>query len=105
MSVILVNNTRRMKVFTLAHKWYCQALGVCVCTITPGKDGCRIAGSLTIPAGGTTESLPDAVLEVPDVKTAVASGALTVRRVRSRRSRRVAPGKSKPTKTPKRSKK
>ena len=105
MSVFLINNTRRMKVFTLAHKWYCLALGACACTVAPGKGGHRIAGSLTIPSGGKTESLPDAVLEVPDIKTAVTSGALTVHRVRSRRSRRVAAGKSKPTKSSKRSKK
>jgi hypothetical protein len=105
MSVTLINNTRRMKVFTLAHKWYCEARGACACKVVPGKEERRIAGSLTIPAGGIVENLSDAVLEVPDVKTAVASGALTVRRVRSRRSRRVAPGKSKPTKSSKRSKK
>ena len=105
MSVTLINNTRRMKVFTLAHKWYCDARGACACKVVPGKEERRIAGSLTIPAGGIVENLPDAVLEVPDIKAAVTSGVLTVRRERSRRRRRAIAGKSKSSKTSKRSKK
>ncbi len=105
MSITLINNTRRMKVFTLAHRWYCAVLGTCACTVIPGKEVRRIAASLTLCAGAVAENLPEAVLKVPEIEAAVLRGALTVRRARPRRNAGDGAETTKTAKTSKRSKK
>ena len=95
MSVTIVNNTRRMKVFNLTHASYCDALGRCACTILPGRAKRRVATSLTIPAGGEFKGLADAVLAVPEIARAVKAGQLTAKRSRPRRAEQ--PSKPKPS--------
>lgn len=81
MTVILINRARRMKVFTLAHATYCEALGSCGCTVVDRRSGRRVAQSLTLAAGGRSPGLPEAVLKLGDVIRAVASGELGVERI------------------------
>ena len=76
----LINRTNRMKVIPLPHQSYCKALGRCVCIQLAGMKG-KIATSLTIPAGGTSKDLPDAVLQVPQVDRKVRRGELTIEAV------------------------
>ena len=92
MTVILINRARRMKVFTLAHATYCQAVGSCGCTLVDARTGRRVAQSLTLPAGGRSAQLPEAILQIGDVVRAVVSGELGVERV-------VPKAKTKPTRT------
>jgi hypothetical protein len=80
-TVILINRARRIKVFTLAHATYCAALGSCDCTVVDRRSGRRLPKSLTLPAGARSAELPAAVLQLPDVVRAVASGELGVERI------------------------
>ena len=81
MTVILINRARRMKVFTLAHASYCAALGSCDCAVVDRRSGRRVARSLTLAAGARSAELPEAVLKLPDIVRAVASGELGVERI------------------------
>lgn len=81
MTVILINRARRMKVLTLAHAAYCAALGSCDCTVVDRRSGRRVPKSLTLAAGARSAELPEAVLQLPDVVRAVASGELGVERI------------------------
>ena len=76
MSITLLNTARRMKVYNLPHHTYCKALGRCGCRPLPGRDGRRACTSITLPAGGVLEDLPDAVLEVADVLRDLRAGVL-----------------------------
>jgi len=82
--VTLKNTQRQMLVFNLGHESYCKALGACACRIvrragTPASvPGRRVCSSLTVLAGAAAEALPRAVLAVPEIARAVASGALRV---------------------------
>ena len=78
MNITLINATRRMKVVNLPHEVYCEALGRCACGHGPG--GRKLAASLTLPAGGATSDLDEAVLLAPDVARDVKAGELRVRR-------------------------
>lgn len=80
MSVTLTNTSGRCQVFVLAHDTYCRALGECVCDVQPGRSRKRLARSLTLATGVTSEEQPDAVLAVPDVAAAVRRWELSVRR-------------------------
>ena len=80
MTITLINTTRRMKVFTLPHDSYCAAAGGCACAQETGREGRRIASSLTLPADSVTHGLNEAVLLVPDVALDVRKGELRVRR-------------------------
>ena len=62
----LINKTNRMKVIPLPHQSYCEALGRCMCIQLPGMKK-KVATSLTIPAGGISKEVPDAVLNVAQV--------------------------------------
>jgi hypothetical protein len=73
----LINRTNRMKVIPLPHHSYCKALGRCVCIQLAGMKG-KVATSLTIPAGGTSKELPDAVLKVPQVERMIKRHQLEV---------------------------
>jgi len=95
MTITITNNTRRIKVFNLAHATYCEALGHCACTLLPGRAKRRVATSLTIPAGGEVKGLADAVLAVPEIARAVKAGQLTLKRARPRRAKQ--PSKPKPS--------
>lgn len=79
MTVTLTNASGRLKVFVLAHETYCKARGRCACTVTPGRDGRRIASSLTL-AAGAREELDEAVLAVPEVERAARAGELRAER-------------------------
>lgn len=81
MTVILINRARRMKVFTFAHAAYCVALGCCDCTVVDRRSGRRVPKSLTLATGASSAELPEAVLQLPDVVRAVASGELGVERI------------------------
>jgi hypothetical protein len=81
MTVVLINRTRRMKVFTLGHDTYCKAVGSCSCTVADARSGRHVAASLTLAAGLRSPELPDAVLRVPDIARAVGAGELAVERV------------------------
>jgi hypothetical protein len=80
MTVMLTNTSGRCQVFVLAHEAYCRALGECVCDMQPGRGGRRIARSLTLPTGMSSEELPDAMLAVPEIAAAVRRGELSVQR-------------------------
>jgi hypothetical protein len=62
----LINKTNRMKVIPLPHHSYCTALGRCMCIQLPGMKK-KVATSLTIPAGGISKDMPNAVLNVAQV--------------------------------------
>jgi hypothetical protein len=62
----LINKTNRMMVIPLPHHLYCEVLGRCMCIQLPGMKR-NVATSLTIPAGGTSKDIPDAVLNVAQV--------------------------------------
>ena len=88
MSVTLINKSGRMKIFTLPHVEFCKAKRRCACLPVPGDVTRRIASSLTIPADGQVEDLPQAVLAVAKIAQAVRAGDLLVKRGRRNRKGR-----------------
>lgn len=77
----LSNRSGRMLVFVLDHDSFCSATGRCECRVERlGRRRLRVARSLTVPAGAAIADLPEAVLSVPPVARALASGELTARR-------------------------
>ena len=101
MKVTLINKTRRMKVINLLHDTYCKALGRCSC-LRICKDR-LLASSLTIPAGGSVEHIPDAVLKVKEVARAVRRSELKVLKEREQKKAEKKPRK-KPGRKPKKNK-
>ena len=98
MAVTIRNMERRMKVVNLPHESYCKSAGRCSCekqTVTvvvqdprtgersPVSREKRIPSSLTLLSQETRKDLPDAVLEVPEVKRALRAGRLRVVEQRS----------------------
>lgn len=98
MPVTIRNTERRMKVVNLPHESYCKGAGKCSCskeTVTvvvqdprtgersPVSREKRIPSSLTLLSMETRKDLPDAVLEVPEVKRALRAGRLRVVEQRS----------------------
>ncbi|MCP4678740.1 MAG: hypothetical protein GY854_25165 [Deltaproteobacteria bacterium] len=88
MTVTLTNTTNRMKAYNLPHDVYCAALGSCACTISKDRSRRLIPSSLTIPSGGVTEKLPDAVLSVSEISVAVKKRDLLVKREAKRREKK-----------------
>lgn len=80
MTVTLINASGRLKVFVLPHETYCKARGRCACTVMPGREGRRIASSLSLAASARLEELDEAVLTIPEVERAARSGDLRVER-------------------------
>lgn len=93
MSITLENRERRMQVFNLPHAIYCAAAGRCECTEqvvttlvedprtgqrTPRSVVRRIPASLTLLARAQRSGLPEAVLDVAEIRRAVDQGALRV---------------------------
>ncbi len=78
MTVALISTARRLAVFVLAHDTYCKQLGRCACVLR--RDGVPLAASLTVPARARVPELPDAVLAVPAIASAVRDGTLRVER-------------------------
>ena len=78
MTVTLTNTSRRLKVVTLDHDTYCEARGQCACSLTPGRAPRRLAASITLPAGGSSGELDDAVLRIREVMRAVRAADLRV---------------------------
>jgi hypothetical protein len=98
MSIVIKNMERRMRVINLPHETFCKAAGKCSCTretvttvVHDSKTGerspvsrvKRIPASLTILGLEAREGLPDAVLEVPEVKRALRAGRLRIVEQRS----------------------
>ena len=81
MTVILKNTSGRLQTFVLAHETYCRALGECACEVTTGRAGRRTPRSLTLATGVASPELPEAVLALPEVRRALAEGAVSARRV------------------------
>lgn len=92
MPVTIESRLRQMQVFNLEHDSYCRA-DACACSdITaivveenprtgeraPRHIPKKAPGSLTLLARERKEGLPSAVLDVPDVKAAVARGHVRV---------------------------
>jgi hypothetical protein len=92
MPVTLENRLRQMQVFNLVHDAYCRD-GACACREVeavvveenprtgdraPRRVTRRAPAALTLLAREVRPSLPDAVLDVPDVRAAVARGQLRV---------------------------
>lgn len=92
MPVTLENRLRQMQVFNLAHDAYCRD-GACACREVeaivvdenprtgdraPKRVSRRAPIALTLLAREVRAGLPDAVLDVPDVRTAVTRGQLRV---------------------------
>ncbi len=82
MTVTLINNSGRIKVFTLTHDHYCKALGWCECAG-------NIPGSLTIPAGARVTGLPKEVLEVPQIQKAIRARDILARRYATRKIKKI----------------
>ncbi len=78
MTVTLINNTSRMLTFILPHAVYCKSLGECICRVIQRKTKRVLCESLTIPAGGKVENLPDAIVRVEKIKEAIQRGDLNV---------------------------
>jgi hypothetical protein len=98
MSIVIKNMERRMRIINLPHETYCKAAGRCACakeTVTTvvhdPKTGersmvsrvKRIPSSLTILGLEAREGLPDALLEIPEVKRALRAGRLRIVEQRS----------------------
>lgn len=98
MPVTIRNMERRMKVINLPHEAFCGKAGKCSCaekTVTTVVQDPRtgernqvsrvkrIPSSLTILSLETRTGLPDAVLEVPEVKRGLRAGRLRVVEQRS----------------------
>jgi hypothetical protein len=92
MPVTLENRLRQMQVFNLVHEAYCRE-GACACSEVevvvveenprtgeraPRRVSRRAAAALTLLAREVRPGLPDAVLDVLDVRAAVARGQLRV---------------------------
>ena len=93
MPVTLKNTERQMRVFNLRHDIFCRAMGSCGCkelAVTtveenpmtgermPKPQKRRVPRSLTLLALEKREGLPDAILELPEVKRAVENRSLRV---------------------------
>ena len=87
MPITLESRVRRMQVFNLPHESFCRDRCACsqttvVVTAENPRTGERarkhvpktVPGSMTLLAGERRDGLPTALLEVPDVKTAIAHG-------------------------------
>ena len=98
MSIVIKNMERRMRVINLPHETFCKAAGKCSCareTVTtvvhdprtgersPASRVKRIPASMTILGLETRENLPDAFLDVPEVKAALRAGRLRIIEQRS----------------------
>ncbi len=83
-----------MQVFNLPHEIYCVASGKCICheqTVTTVRENAntgerfprsqikRIAGSVTIVAGGESKELHESVLSIPEIKRAIGTGKIKTR--------------------------
>lgn len=79
MSVTLTNTSGRLRVFILPHDTYCQALGGCDCGFTLGRPVRRLPTSVTLPVGIAVRDLPDAVLAIAEIGTAIRRGELLAR--------------------------
>jgi hypothetical protein len=92
MAVTIENRLRRMQVFNLVHEAYCRGRG-CSCTeITvvvtdenqrtgeraPRRVPKKVPAALTMLAREVRTGLPLSVLQVPDVRAAIARGDLRV---------------------------
>lgn len=73
----LINKSNRMKTIILPHQIYCAALGHCECIQLPGMKN-KVAASLTIPVGMTSDALPDELLQMSQIKKGVKRGELEV---------------------------
>jgi hypothetical protein len=91
MPVTLESRTRRMQVFHLAHDIFCRGRCACsevavVVTAENPRTGARaprqlrkkVPGSITVLARERKPDLPSAVLELTEVKAAIARGYLRV---------------------------
>ena len=85
MPVTLENRLRQMQVFNLVHDAYCREVEAVVVEENPRTGDRaprrvtrRAPAALTLLAREVRPSLPDAVLDVPDVRAAVARGQLRV---------------------------
>ncbi len=88
----LKNNTDRRQVFQLPHDQVCTE-DQCYCTVTDQRrrvhdtqtgsigiraEEVRVPATLVLPARGTSEDLPEEVLNLPSIADAVKRGLLTV---------------------------
>jgi hypothetical protein len=94
-TVTLVNRQRRMVVLLLPHDSYCAAAGRCACVTVAGRDGVRVASSLTLAAEAARAGLPEAIVSVPDVVHGWRTGAIALRREPAPGSRSPRPGRRK----------
>jgi hypothetical protein len=89
MPITLENRTRRMQVFSLPHDVFCRAQCAClettvVLTVENPRTGDRarksaakqVPSSMTWLAFERRRGLPSVLLEVPDIKAAIARGEL-----------------------------
>ena len=88
MAVTLESRVRRMQVFNLDHETYCQGPECCCSEMdllvsdhnaVTGEKGVRpirkrVPGSLTLLALDRLTGLPDVVVNVPEVREAIARG-------------------------------
>ena len=83
MSIILINRTRRVKVFELQHDAYCKKHGQCGCGPRGDEEGGSwVAPSIALLGGARSPELSEAVLDVPDVLRSMAAGEVGLEMVK-----------------------
>ena len=100
MTITLMNNTHRMRVFILKHEELCECIGECRCVIFEVTKK-RYASVLSIPSRAWVEGLPKEILEVAQIKAALAVGDLTAKVERAKKISEQKPAKKKKRKTKK----
>lgn len=112
--VTLINKTRKIKVYNLAHpffrskKWGAKSTTIMV--VEEHRDGTRhprqlrrsITGSLTLLAGEKRTDLPDQIQAVPEIRKALKKGILVA--VKQKAAEPAKTAKAAPAKSSKRNK-
>jgi hypothetical protein len=80
MTISLANTSGRMTTVIFTHESYCSARGGCACSSSSGRTARRTPYSLTLPSGVTEPGLDEAVLTIPEVRSALRRGELRAER-------------------------
>ena len=102
MTVTLINNTNRMRVFILKHEQYCERIGECRCVLYKAINK-KYAAVISIPSRSKMEGLPDEILEVDRINQAIGEGILSAQVIKKRKVSKKATGKRKTRKSSKKS--
>ena len=95
--VVLIEMANKLQTFNLPHEHYCKALGACSCSMNEAKVTdhaprtgkpviksvmMRVPKVLTVYPRTRTEPLPAAILQCPEVKSALNTNPRELRRLK-----------------------